>query len=35
MAYDNTKYERLSRLKAEFDPTNFFRRNHNIEPAGS
>jgi FAD/FMN-containing dehydrogenase len=32
-AYDDTKYARLSRIKAEFDPTNFFRRNHNIEPA--
>jgi len=32
-AYDDAKYQRLSRLKAEFDPTNFFRCNHNIVPA--
>jgi hypothetical protein len=34
-AYDETKYTRPSRLKAEFDPTNYFRFNHNIEPASS
>jgi hypothetical protein len=28
-------YERLSRIKAKFDPTNLFRVNHNIEPAKS
>ena len=27
-------YERLAALKRKYDPTNFFRMNHNISPAG-
>ena len=25
-------YDRLAALKGRYDPTNFFRMNHNIEP---
>ena len=28
-------YSRLTRLKNQFDPTNLFRRNQNVRPAGS
>jgi hypothetical protein len=33
MAAYGLNYERLSALKKKYDPTNFFRLNHNIKPA--
>jgi hypothetical protein len=32
-AYGDAIYERLARLKREFDPVNLFRANHNVLPA--
>jgi hypothetical protein len=32
-AYGDDVYDRLARLKREFDPTNLFRSNHNVRPA--
>ncbi|MCW5850074.1 MAG: FAD-binding oxidoreductase [Anaerolineae bacterium] len=32
-AYDTEKLQRLAALKAQYDPTNFFRVNQNIQPA--
>jgi FAD/FMN-containing dehydrogenase len=32
-AYPGATWERLAAVKARYDPTNLFRRNHNIPPA--
>ena len=34
-AYPASHWERLTAIKARYDPTNFFRLNHNIPPARS
>ena len=34
-AYEAETFSRLQKLKAQYDPTNFFHLNQNIEPAGS
>jgi hypothetical protein len=32
-AYDAKTYARLATVKKQWDPTNLFRHNHNVEPA--
>jgi FAD/FMN-containing dehydrogenase len=32
--YGAERYDRLARIKRQYDPANMFRVNHNIEPAG-
>ncbi len=33
-AYPGATWDRLARIKAQYDPTNLFRMNHNVPPAG-
>jgi hypothetical protein len=33
-AYPGPTWERLAAVKARYDPTNLFRRNQNVPPAG-
>jgi hypothetical protein len=33
-AYPGATYDRLAEIKRRYDPTNLFRRNQNIPPAG-
>jgi hypothetical protein len=33
-AYPASTWERLAAIKRRYDPSNFFRLNHNIPPAG-
>jgi FAD/FMN-containing dehydrogenase len=33
-AYPGTTWDRLAEIKARYDPTNLFRLNQNIPPAG-
>jgi FAD/FMN-containing dehydrogenase len=32
--FGEENYRRLAQVKAQYDPTNVFHRNHNIKPAG-
>ncbi|MBZ0305952.1 MAG: BBE domain-containing protein, partial [Anaerolineae bacterium] len=32
-AYPGATWDRLASVKAQYDPTNFFRQNHNIQPS--
>ena len=34
-AYPGATWDRLAQVKQKYDPTNFFRMNHNVPPAGS
>ena len=34
-AYPDATWDRLAAIKERYDPTNLFRRNHNVPPAGA